>query len=173
MSPETVSADAMPVESRPVGHHGQGIPEPSGVELSRVVLAVVAAFVLLAIGIGGLGMWYWRQVPVKTMPLPASFPQPRVAADELTELRQILAAQRRRLTSYQWTNKEHTLVQIPIDRAMKIIVAKGSHAYDPIAANPGASAAPQAAPERALTPSAAPPQQTNSPPPSDAAGGAQ
>jgi hypothetical protein len=158
-----MSADTMPIETRPVGHHGQGLPEPSGVETSRVVLAVVAAFALLAIGVGGLGAWYWHEVPVKTVPPPATFPQPRVQADEPAELRQILAAQRKRLAAYRWANTQHTLVQIPIGRAMAIIAAKGAHAYDPIAPNPNALSAPGAAPERALTPSAAPQQQRSAP----------
>jgi hypothetical protein len=158
-----MSAETLPIESRPVGHHGHGLPEPPGVEPSRVVLAVVAAFMLLAIGVGGLSAWYWHEVPNQIMPPPATFPQPRVQANEPAELRRILATQRQRLAAYRWANKQHTLVQIPIDRAMQIIAAKGAHGYDPIAPDPSALSSAEAGPERALTPSAAPQRQPNAP----------
>jgi hypothetical protein len=164
MSDAAASARAMPAPSPPVGHHGGGIPEPSGVETSRVVLAVGGAFMLLVIGIGGLGSWYWYEVPVQTVPPPVSFPQPRVQADEPAELRRLLGKQRQELTAYGWTDQQHTLLQIPIERAMKLIAAKGAHAYDPIAADAGALSSPEAGAERAMTPSVTTPNAQSSPP---------
>jgi hypothetical protein len=154
----TMSVEAQPIESQPVGHHGGGIPEPSAVAARHLVWLGGAALLLLGGAIFGLGTIYWHEVPIKTMPAPEQFPQPRVEADETAELQSILQKQRRELSGYHWANAQHTLLQIPIERAMKLIVAKGAHAYDSIATAPAALASPESGAERLTTPSAAPPK---------------
>jgi hypothetical protein len=153
MPPEVVVADAQPAEP-----HAHVLPEPPAVDARRLAVAVCAALALLAVAVVGLGALYWREVPAKTMPPPQTFPQPRVQADETTELRLILARQRALLSGYRWANPEHTLVQIPIERAMTIISDEGAHAYDPIAPSPSALASPEAGAQRAMTPAPATPQ---------------
>jgi len=151
-----MSSDAQVIQTKPVGHHGQGLPEPSDVDARHLLWLGGAALLLLSGAIFGLGAIYWREVPVKTMPPLQTFPQPRVETDDSAELQQLLERQRQELSGYRWANKQHTLLQIPIERAMQLIAQKGTQAYDPIASSPGALASPQAGAERAVTPSSAP-----------------
>lgn len=152
----------MSAETQSVGHHGQAIPERPGVDTRRLAWGAGAALLLLAVGIGGLSVIYSYEVSVKVVPPPKSFPSPQVIPDEAAERQRIETQQRQRLTGYHWANSQHTLVQIPIERAMQLIAAKGAHGYDALETAPAALASPEAAPERALTPAAAPPRSTNS-----------
>ena len=111
--------------------------------------AVVAAIWLLA------GIYAW-QVPGRNLPAPQTFPEPRVQAHEVEERQRIEAEQRRRLSEYRWADENKTLVQIPIERAMKIIAAKGEQAYAPVAPAPSALSSPAAGAQRAVTPDGAP-----------------
>ena len=157
-------------ETQPVGRHGHGLPEPSGVDARPLAWLGGAALLLLGGAIFALGAIYWHEVPVKTMPAPQAFPQPRVQTGERAELQQIQKRQRQRLDGYHWANKEHSLVQIPIERAMRVIAQKGAHAYDPIAAIPGALSGPGSGAERLMTPSSVPPSnQSSAPAPGQAA----
>jgi hypothetical protein len=162
-----MSVKAQSIETRPVGHHGKGVPERANVDARHLVWLGGAALLLLGGAIFGLGAIYRHEVPIETMPQPQAFPQPRVVPDETAELKQLLQKQQRALSSYRWANQQHTLVQIPIERAMRIIAQKGAHAYDPIAAAPGALSSPQAGAERATTPSIVAP---NNPPSTQTAG---
>ena len=49
------------------------------------------------------------------------------------KLRRVLSEQRARLSGYAWADRDKTLVRIPIERAMQLIVRKGAQAYDPLA----------------------------------------
>ena len=144
------------IETQSVGQHGHALPESSGVDARHLLWLGGAALALLGGAIAVLGTIYRDEVPVKTMPPPQSFPQPRVQTGERAELEKVLAAQRRRLEAFRWADADHTRVQIPIERAMKLIAAKGAHAYDPIAASAAASSSPEAGAERAVTPAATP-----------------
>jgi hypothetical protein len=54
-----------------------------------------------------------------------SFPQPRLEEDERTQLRQFIENQDSKLATYNWVDKEKGVVQIPIDRAMDLLVERG------------------------------------------------
>jgi hypothetical protein len=144
----------------PVGQHEKGRPEPSDVDVWTVSRIAAGTLVFLALVLAALGAIYSYEVPIKTVPQPRLFPSPRVETGERAALRQRLSQQQQVLTRYRWANDQHTLIQIPIERAMALIVAKGPHAYDPVASILGALASPEAGAERGLTPptSTGPPQ---------------
>lgn len=54
-----------------------------------------------------------------------NFPQPRLEESERTQLSQVIADQDRKLATYNWVDKDKGIVQIPIDRAMDLIVERG------------------------------------------------
>lgn len=54
-----------------------------------------------------------------------SFPQPRLEESERAQLRQFIEDQDRKLAIYNWVDKDKGVVQIPIDRAMDLIVERG------------------------------------------------
>ncbi len=152
--------------------HIQYVPESSAVELRVVLWSAFAALILLAASIGGLYAIYDYAVPVKTMPLPQPFPQPRVVthAADVAELHRLADEQNERLKTWGWANDQHTLVQIPIDRAMQLLVQKGGNAWAPLLPPQPALSSPTAGAENAMTPgpasnAAAPPPASNKPPP--------
>lgn len=54
-----------------------------------------------------------------------AFPQPRLEENERTQLRQFIEGEDSRLATYDWVDKDKGVVQIPIDRAMDLIVERG------------------------------------------------
>lgn len=49
-------------------------------------------------------------------------PAPRLQPDPARDLASEIAAQQRRLNGYVWVNREAGIAQIPIDRAMRLLV---------------------------------------------------
>jgi hypothetical protein len=54
-----------------------------------------------------------------------TFPEPRLEKNERTELREFIEDQDRKLATYNWVDKDKGIVQIPINRAMDLIVQRG------------------------------------------------
>jgi hypothetical protein len=137
----------------PAEEHIQYVPEPPAVATSVVVWCGIGALVLLASAIGGFTAIYDHAVPVKTIPRPEKFPQPRVvtSADDAAQLHRLRREQQKSLETWGWANDQHTLVRIPIARAMTILANKGSDAYGPLLP-PSALKSPSAAAQNAITP---------------------
>lgn len=150
----------------PVEEHIQYIPESPGVDTAIVLWCALAVLVLLAGAIGGLYAAYDFDVPIKFIPVPTPFPKPRVVTsqDEQAELHRLRDEQIRRLQTWRWANDQHTLIQIPIDRAMKLLVQKGKDAYAPLVPPQPALGAPTAGAQNAVTPAAPAPANAPVPP---------
>lgn len=112
-------------------HRARDLPSP---EVANRRVAVIAIG-LIAMMLGAVGMllgFYVWQLPQRGLPPPQQLPAPQVRTDERLLRQQLEAAQLGRLSSYRWEDPQKTLVAIPIERAMQILAARGSHAYDPI-----------------------------------------
>jgi hypothetical protein len=136
----------------PTEEHLQYVPEPSAVN-ARIVIGVgIASLILLTLSIGGFYLIYDAAVPNKTMPPFRQFAAPRVVthADEVAELKQLKTEQTQRLQTWRWANDQHTLVQIPIDRAVQLLAKKGADAYAPLVP-PSALSPPTAAAQQTRT----------------------
>lgn len=156
----------------PPEEHIQYLPEPPGVATGIVVWCAIGALALLAGAIAGFTAIYDHAVPNKTVPRPEEFPPPRVvtSAADAAQLHRLEAEQKSRLETWRWANDQHTLVQIPIDRAMQLLVQKGGNAWAPLLPPQPALSSPTAGAENAMTPgpasnAAAPPPASNKPPP--------
>jgi hypothetical protein len=112
--------------------HIHYVPESPAVDTRGVLWCACGALLLLSVAIAGLDAIYRHVVPVKTVPAPQAFPQPRVDARDAEELRRLRAAQSKDLETWRWANDQHTLVQIPIERAMQLLAQKGAAGYDPL-----------------------------------------
>ncbi|KWV57064.1 hypothetical protein AS156_03635 [Bradyrhizobium macuxiense] len=109
----------------------------------------LGALLLLVVSIGGLYGVYHAVAPPRALPQPQEFPQPRIDTTESKEFQRIAAAQRKKLESWQWADQKHSLVQVPIERAMQLLAKKGGNAYQPLLPSPQtALSAPTAAAER-------------------------
>ena len=100
-------------------------------------------WLVAGVGLGTLGLmvavlgavWLFQRFGGSPTPAafhPAEFPPPRLQSDPVGELRDYQAAQQARLTGYAWADRERGLVHIPVARAMAMIAARGSGAYDPL-----------------------------------------
>ncbi|HEY1978515.1 MAG TPA: hypothetical protein VGH13_00385 [Xanthobacteraceae bacterium] len=140
--------------------HIHYVPEPAAVELRVVVWAAIASLLLLGGSIGGFYQLYRREVAVKNVSAPQDYPQPRVTthAKEVEQLRRLAAEQSQRLKTWRWANDQHTQIQIPIDRAMQLLVQKGAGAWAPLLPPQPALATPTAGAENAITPTPPPPE---------------
>ncbi|MCA6124423.1 hypothetical protein J6500_21380 [Bradyrhizobium sp. WSM 1704] len=130
-------------------HHLRYIPEPPSVSKALIGWSALTALLLLGISIGGLYGIYRSSVPTAHLPAPQEFPQPRVGARENQQLRRILDAQNKRLEAWGWFDAQHTMMQIPIERAMQSLVQKGNAAYAPLLPPEPALSSPTAAADRA------------------------
>jgi hypothetical protein len=139
----------------PAEEHLRYVPQSSAVDLRGVAWPALAVLVLLCLAIGGLYVVYDFTVPDKTPPPSQTFPSPRLAThqDEMAETRRLAAEQSQRLNTWRWANDQRTLVQVPIDRAMKLLVDKGGDAWSPIMPPQPALSSPTAGAQRAVTPS--------------------
>ena len=105
---------------------------PAAVDARQVTLLAVAVLLFLGAAMGILAWVFFTIVPGNRILEPARFPQPRLQAHPSTDLQHFLDKQRSELTRYRWANADHSLVAIPIDRAMEIISQRGSKGYEPI-----------------------------------------
>ena len=145
----------------PADEHIRYVPESPSVDYRIVILAAIASLLLVAGAIGVLYTAYQRSVRVKEVPAPQTFSQPRVAPSraEVAERTRLASEQKRRLETWQWADQRHTLVQIPIERAMQILAQRGNDAWAPVAPPQAALSSPTSAAQNATTspsPGAAP-----------------
>jgi hypothetical protein len=136
--------------------HVQQTPESPAVSTRGVAWSAFGALVLLAGTIGVLQAIYRSSVPVKAPPPPQKFSQPRVDTEEVEELHRTRAAQSNQLETWRWANDQHTLVQIPIERAMQLLTQKGGDAYAPLLPQQPALSSPTAGAQRVITPGETP-----------------
>jgi hypothetical protein len=113
-------------------HHIQYVPEPPDIRMNWVGWAAAGALLLLITTIGGFYGIYRVAVPSRNLPAPQTFPAPRVDTTESEQLRHIRDEQNQKLETWRWSNDQHTLVQVPIERAMRLLAQKDSAAYDPL-----------------------------------------
>ena len=149
----------------PAEEHLRYTPESSAIDLRAVTWPALAVLMLLALAIGGLYAAYEFSLPIKAPAPPQTFPNPQVTTSEndITERRRLTAEQNQRLNTWRWANDQHTLVQVPIDRAMQLLVAKGGNAWSPLLSPQPALSSPIAGAQRAVTDSQKAPAQEKQP----------
>jgi hypothetical protein len=111
---------------------GRDLLESTRIDARRILAVAAGVLAFLGASLGMLALIYITLGPHNGPPAPRSFPQPQLQAHPSADLRHYLAQQRAHLTGYRWTNDAHTLVAIPIERAMGLVVARGVDAYAPI-----------------------------------------
>jgi hypothetical protein len=100
---------------------------------ARSVLAYIFGFLAcVMIAMAGLYAFYLRTVTGPLIATPRVFPEPRLQSNPQGDLHRLQAEQRKALSTYTWADPARGVVQIPIERAMQVIVARGEHALDPL-----------------------------------------
>jgi hypothetical protein len=103
-----------------------------------ITLIGVGTGAALLLALGAL-LLFFRIVagdPRQGFPPPERFPTPRLQSDPAADLRAFQASQSAQLQGYAWVDRDRGLVRVPIDRAMEMIAARGSAAYDSLEPRP-------------------------------------
>jgi hypothetical protein len=125
-------ADTNPIppttEKRHSGHEVSDL-DPTRIALFAVTLAVIIVGVLFV-----TSALYRRfttvEIKSQETPSPLSYtreptPEPHLEVNPGQDLKTMRAAENAVLHSYDWVDKEHGVVRIPIDRAIAILAARG------------------------------------------------
>jgi len=118
-------------------------PESPEVATRTVLITVFSLVGFVALSILGARVFYDWKIHEPISVAPRTFGKPRLQIDAAADLAKFEKEQQAQLDNYAWVDRNQNIIQIPIDRAMAIVVAKGTAAYGPIetpaaAANGGA-----------------------------------
>jgi hypothetical protein len=121
----------------------EALRESPAVSARGVLLASLGFLAFVILAMAGLRIFYLALVtgPIYRPPQPQ--PAPGLQSDPAAELARVQQAQREKLGSYAWVDRQKGTVRIPIDRAMALVVARGAHGYDPLDPPPPGAAAAQ------------------------------
>jgi hypothetical protein len=109
------------------------LPQPPDVATGIVVTAVAGFLGFVAISMMGLFFYLRSTAPdVFKTAVEHHFPQPTLQKSPQDDLRRFESEQRATLSGYGWVDRSKGLVRIPIGEAMRIIAARGDHAFDPL-----------------------------------------
>lgn len=98
------------------------------------VLAFAAGLALMVVGVLPLMDWTFqsmeqsakrRDVPRSPLATGQEPPAPRLQSKPSASLADFRRREERELGSYRWIDKQQGVVQIPVDRAMKLLVERG------------------------------------------------
>lgn len=110
-------------------------------DVSEGVIAAIMAgfFVFVVLVATGLFFFYQSLAHDATFVKPNVFPSPRLEtrSDGLRDPE--IARQQADLDRFRWIDRTHGLFQVPIERAMKLVAARGPKAYDPVPLAEGGS----------------------------------
>ena len=109
------------------------LPQPPDVATGIVIIAVAGFLGFVALSMAGLFFYLRAAVPnVFEKVTESHFPEPVLQKNPQEDLRRFEHDQHAALSGYSWVDRSKGLVRIPIEEAMRIIVARGDRAYDPL-----------------------------------------
>ena len=103
--------------------------ERSDWSLRPVALIYVAIPVLLIVSSFVLIVAYPKTLPDVDRSLHIAPPGPRLQTDDAGDLQKFRADEERRLDTYYWIDRQKGIVHIPIEQAMKKLVASGAPGF--------------------------------------------
>lgn len=107
------------------------IPEPPEVATRIVLVAVYGFLGLVALAMTGLFFYLRTSAPsALKQAVEHQFPEPTLQKSPQADLKRFEIEQRMTLSGYAWIDRPNGLAHIPIEEAMRIIAARGDHAYD-------------------------------------------
>lgn len=109
------------------------LPRPPDVATGAVIAAIAGFLAFVALSMTGLFFYLRSTAPgVFEAAVQHQFPEPTLQKKPQADLIRFEREQRAALSGYGWVDRSKGLVRIPIEEAMRIIAARGDHAYDPL-----------------------------------------
>ncbi len=107
------------------------LPQRPDVATGIVISAVAGFLAFVALSMTGL-FFYLRSTAPEAFKTAVEnhFPEPTLQKSPQDDLRRFEREQRAALSGDGWVDRSGELVRIPIEEAMRIIAARGDHAYD-------------------------------------------
>lgn len=116
-------------------HDVEDARETPDVQTRWIVATMSGVLAFVAVTLCGLYFFYSLSTPGASFIPPKAFPAPQLVTDADGRRDPLIARQQMRLRSYSWIDRERGVVQIPIDKAMSLIQARGAEAYNPLSIN--------------------------------------
>jgi hypothetical protein len=108
-------------------------PQPPDVAANVILLAVAGFLGFVALTMAGAFFFLKAGAPdALRPPVEHRFPEPVLQKTPQADLKHFELEQRMALSAYGWVDRSKGLVRIPVGEAMRIIAARGEHAYDPL-----------------------------------------
>jgi hypothetical protein len=124
----------------------QFAPEPPAIAARVVVFVAIGFLVFVGISLFLLRIYYGDEIDGAAFVPPKTFASPKLQIDDVADLAKLKDKQRHELSNYGWVNRDAGIIRIPIEEAMKQVVARGTDAYAPMpseASQPSAAETPQ------------------------------
>lgn len=112
--------------------------ESPNVATWTVVFIACGILVFVGLSLTALKAYFDTQVSRPLDTPPTAFPQPRLQTDDAADRAKLEREQRQILNGYAWVDRDQAIIRIPIDEAMKHIVARGADAFAPLQSMPAA-----------------------------------
>jgi hypothetical protein len=108
--------------------------EQRDISVGGVVLFAASLIVaLILVHLFAMGTFRHLAVPSSKYPPPSSlartraeFAGPRLLVNQTLDMEALRASEDALLTNYDWVDRNHGIVRIPIDRAMELLVQQGT-----------------------------------------------
>jgi hypothetical protein len=113
-------------------HELEEVREAPDVDSIRVVAAMSCTLAVVVLALGGLYAFYRLSAPGASFIPPRAFPAPQLETKADGSRDPLIAQQKARLDTYAWIDRGRGIVQVPIDKAMALIAARGAQSYDPL-----------------------------------------
>ncbi|MBV9289561.1 MAG: hypothetical protein JO288_17390 [Hyphomicrobiales bacterium] len=102
---------------------------------SRIVATIMASFVTFTVIAAVCLSFFFFQPSARNAAFVKAhaFPAPRLETLSDGTREPQIAEQQADLRRFRWIDRKHRVFQIPIERAMRLVAARGARAYDPVA----------------------------------------
>lgn len=107
-------------------------PESPAVATRAVLFTAIGFLVFVGISLVVLHIFYGKWTGHAVFVPPTLFAKPRLQTNDAGDLARLQTEQRGRLGRYAWVDREKGIIAIPIEEAMKLLLARGADAYAPI-----------------------------------------
>jgi hypothetical protein len=115
----------MSIPGDPAGINPETAYEPSDWRISAVAIVLAMVLGLIAIAVLVLRIVFQTAASDVDRSPTVAMPAPALQTDPAQDLARLRAREDQALNTYYWADRQNGLVHIPIDQAMKQLVARG------------------------------------------------
>ena len=132
--------------AEPVRENPEIAYEPADEPLKPLIPIALGLIALLVVSAFALILFYPHTTSDVTRKLSINPPGPRLQTDEWGDLQRFRADEAKRLDTYYWVDKPKGIVHVPIEQAMKQLVATGIPDFPKVQPTTNPQASPKAHP---------------------------